>query len=334
MAYNPVPDSNLSNSTNLPHLVLEYHRKTALDRLMTTFLFNEPAQKDMLPKRQGRSIKFFRYSNYAAATTAKTEGAVGTSINTPGSATLTIQVSQYSDYMTVSDLMEATALDPIVDNHADLIGYRGGLSVDTITRTVVDDQASSTNQSLIGTYLTLKDLRAHAAILNGRNVLPFSDGLFYTIAHPYVTFDVINDPAANGLADTFKHTNPEKAALIKANERGTSPVFVAGGCKVVHSTNVAQPSASTWRAYTFGKGAYGCADLEGFSPDRNVDPAKAGFNVRVIRPSANNIADPEGVIGGAVAYKFVFGVKVLDGPVGIGGTYRYITATCPSSIVS
>lgn len=333
MAYTPVPDSNLSNSSNLPHLILEYHRKTALDRLLTTFQFNEPAQKDMLPKRSGRSIKFFRYNNYSAATTVKTEGAVGTSINTPGSNTVTIQVSQYSDYMTVSDLMEATALDPMVDSHADLIGYRGGLSVDTITRNVVDAENASTDKALIGTYFTIKDLRNHAHTLLGRNVRPMDDGWFFTIAHPYVTFDIVNDPAANGLADIHKYTSAEKAGAGTMTQK-VGPVITAANCKVVHSTNVTQPTGSTWRVYTFGKGAFGVADLEGFSPDRNVDPSKSGFNVRVIRPQANNIADPEGVIGGAVAYKFVFGVKVLDGPLGIGGTYRYITASAPSSIVS
>lgn len=334
MAYTPVPDAQLSDSSNMAHFIQVYHRRTALDQLLTTFLFSEFGEKDLLPQRNGRTYQWFRWNKYSGSTTAKTEGAVGTSLNSPGSRTVSCQVAQYSDFVTVSDMGEATAPSSLVDAHASLLGYRAGISVDNITRGVIDDQAAGTNVALIGSYLTIRDLSAHTHRLMGVDVMPFEGGLFATVAHPYVTYDVVNDPAVNGLADLFKHTDPNKTGLIKITSR-TSAIITAANTKLYHSTNVAHPSASTWRVYTFGKGAYGIVDLEGMGPQRVVDPSKDRFGVKVVRSTGNSVADPEGVIAGFVAYKFAFGTAILDGPTpGIGGTFRYITVSAPSSIVA
>lgn len=335
MAYAPVPDAQLSDSSNMAHFIQVYHRRTALDQLLTTFMFGQFGEKDILSQRNGRTYQWYRWNKYSGSTTVKTEGAVGTSLNSPGTRTVQCQVSQYSDFVTVSDMGQATAPSDLVDAHAMLLGYRAGLSCDNINKGVLDDQAASTNVALIGSYLTIRDLSAHTFRLMGVDVLPFEDGLFATVAHPYVTYDVVNDPAVNGLSDLYKHTDPMKTGLVKLTGRGTA-VITAANTKLYHSTNVTAPTATSWRVYTFGKGAYGIVDLEGKGPSRIVDPSKERFKVRIHRAGGEgSIADPEGVIAGFVAYNFAFGVAILDGPSpGIGGTFRYVTVSAPSSIVS
>jgi hypothetical protein len=237
MAYQPA--GNLTSSAGLAHLQSLYYKKRALDRLQKKFVFRSACEKDMIPKQVGRSVQFFRYTNFSASTTETTEGTVGSSLSLT-SRILNATVSQYTAFITVSDLLKDTAIDPIVQAAGELLGYQAGLSVDTITRGVIDAESSSTN--------------------------------------------------------VLTQTTPNR-----------------------------------YRTYFFGKGGCACVDLEGRGPTDVRDPRKQRFNINVI-PGQKQIADPEGVIGAAVSYNFVFTTVVLEGPSGIGGTYRYKTLDPQSTI--
>jgi N4-gp56 family major capsid protein len=308
--------------------------KTGLDRLLSKFHFMSVCRKDTLSRRSGKTAQFFRYTNLGANTTAKSpEGSVGTS-SSLSSRVLSITVSQYTNFITLSDMLEATALDDMIQSASELLGESAGLSVDTITRAVIDNEASSTNLALSGSYLKAQDFRTARHLLAGVNVQPFEDNLFRAYAHPYCTFDLINDPTANGLADIHKHTNPSMAGLIRNEDRGE--VTIVGSCKIFESTNVALVAGSPnkWRVYIFGANAVGALDLAGKAPSNVVDPKKQSFNINVFRGGNATVYDPEGVIAGGVSYNFAFGLGVLDGPTGIGGTYRFKTIDAPSSIVA
>jgi N4-gp56 family major capsid protein len=328
MAYSPA--TNLTTSAGLPHVQVTYYKKKALDRLQKKFLFRNACMSDMIPKQEGRTVQWFRYFNLSANTTPSAEGTVGTGIS-PTSRVVSATVSQYTAFLTISDFLADTAIDPLVENHADLLGYQAGLSVDTITRNVIDAESSSTNQTLLGSYFRVADLRNARHALQAIDVQPMDDGNFYCILHPYVSYDLVNDPAASGLADIFKYnTNVKDSPLVQYEDRGT--ITTVAGCKVVESTNVYTQSApNKYRVYIFGKDGIGCVDLAGRGPSKVTDPKKQRFAVKVIRPDAS-VADPEGVISAAVSYNFIFTAVVLDGPAGIGGVYRYKTLDAQSSI--
>lgn len=328
MAY--APAVNLTSSAGLAHIAAVYYRKKGLDRLQKKFLFRQACQKDMIPKQVGRTVQFFRYTNFSASSTEKTEGAVGTSLSLT-SKVLSATVSQYAAFITVSDLVKDTTIDPIVQNAAELLGYQAGLSVDTITRTVIDAESASTNQALLSTYLRVSDLRNARHQLQALDVQPMDDGEFHVISHPYATYDLVNDPNAMGLADITKYnTSIGSSPLVRYEDRGL--ITHIAGCRVIESTNVKeQTTPNRYRTYIFGKGAVACVDLEGRGPSDVQDPRKQRFNIRVI-PGKPQIADPEGVIGAAVSYNFVFTTVVLEGPTGIGGTYRYKTLDPQSTI--
>ena len=326
MAYSPA--SNLTTSAGLPHVQVTYYKKKALDRLQKKFLFRNACMSDMIPKQEGRTVQWFRYFNLAANTTPSAEGTVGTGIS-PTSRVVSATVSQYTAFLTVSDFLADTAIDPLVENFADLLGYQAGLSVDTITRNVIDAESASTNQALLGTYFRVADLRNARHALQAIDVQPMDDGNFYAVLHPYISYDLVNDPAASGLADIFKYNTDVKGSpLVKYEDRGT--VTTVAGCKVVESTNV-YVSGNTYRSYIFGKDGIGCVDLAGRGPSKVTDPKKQRFAVKVGRPEAS-VADPEGVISAYVSYNFIFTAVVLDGPAGIGGVYRYRTIDSSSSI--
>lgn len=332
MAYSPAGVVS-TDTTNLQHLIAAYYKRKGLDRLQKKFVFRAAAVPDVLPKANGKTVQWYRYTNPAAVTTTKTEGVVGSS-QVVTSNRLQATVSQYAAFITVSDLLRDTCIDPIIQSCAELLGYQAGLSVDTITRTVLDDEAANVAQTLIGANLQAADFRKARHALQGVDVQPMEDGNFYAIAHPYVTFDLVNDPTAMGLADIYKFTNPRGTSLISYEDRGT--VAYVGGCKIVESTNVNYDTGTPgeYRVYILGKGAFGTVDLEGRGPSNVRDPRNQRFAINVIKGEPS-IADPEGVIGGAVSYNFVFVAAVLEGPVAtIGGTYRFKTIDVTSTIAN
>jgi N4-gp56 family major capsid protein len=286
--------------------------------------------KDMLAKQQGRTIQWFRYTNFSASTTESTEGTVGTSQSLT-SKIVSATIAQYTAFITVSDLLKDTSLDPIVQNAAELLGYQGGISTDVITRTIIDNESASTNQALLATYLRVAHIRRARHSLQAVDVQPFEDGWFKVFTHPYTSYDLVNDPNASGLADIVKFNQDVKqTALIRYEDRGL--VATVAGCKIMESTNVkTQTTPNRWRTYVFGWNGIGCVDLEGQGPTDVVDPKSQRFKINVV-PGQPSIADPEGVIGAAVSYNFKFVTSVLEGPTGIGGNYRYITMDPQSTI--
>jgi len=329
MAYTPA--GNLTSSAGLAHLQSLYWKKKALDRLQKKFVFREACDKDTMPLNSGRTAQWFRYTNFAANTTQTTEGTVGTSLSLT-SKIVGATVSQYSAFITVSDFLQETSLDPIVTNASELLGYQAGLSVDTMTRNVIDAEFAGCSQTLLGTYLRVADLRAARSALQAVDVQPFEDNEFFVIAHPFSTYDLVNDPAAGGLADIFKYnTKVADTPLVSYEDRGL--ITHIAGCRVIESTNVKVTSGSPnlYRVYVFGRHGVGTLDLEGNGPSDVKDPRNQRFKINVIK-GAPSIPDPEGVIGGAVSYNFKMTTVVLDGPAGIGGVYRMRQIDAQSSI--
>lgn len=288
---------------------------------------------DKIPLRQGKTITWMRYTNMPAASNSVPEGIVGTSLPMPPSKTVSATVAQYADFLTTSDILRDIDPMPHMENLADQLGFRAGYTLDNVTRGVIDAETGAL-QSSISTYLSIRDFRAAWFILQGRNVRPMDNGFMSALIHPYVAFDVVNDPAANGLADIFKYTDPEKAALVKIGDRDV--VAIAANCRIVQSTNVKQTAGTPnqWRTYIFGAGAVGCASLTGYEPSKVTDPNKQAFKVYSRMLKEPELANPTGQIGGFVSYNWTTATRVLEGPAGIGGLYRYEMIDTPSSIVS
>lgn len=315
------PASNLTTSPSLAHLATVYYERKALDTLKQKFVFREATEPDVMPLRSGKTIQFYRYTLFGANTTPSSEGTVGAGLGLP-TTTISATVSEYSDYVTIATLLKETAIDPIVENASEMLGYRGGLSADTIVRTEFDSNVSSVQLATIGTTLAANDFRRSVMLMAGANVRPKIADDFVGIVHPYVLFDVMADNTAGGFIDVMKYANP--SAIIN-NEAGK-----VSGVRLMKSTNVGSTgTAPTVKYYTYvvGKGAVGAIDLSGVGPTKVMDPEKQAFRVNVIQ-GGPQIADPEGMIGAAVSYRFVFVSQTLDST-----TYRYRIILSDSSII-
>ncbi len=318
MAYQPA--GNLTTSPGLTHLATVWYNKKSLDQLMKMFQFMQVAEPDVLPLRSGKTCQWFRYSLFGANTTPSSEGTVGTSLSLT-TTTISATVSEYSDFITISSLLEETAIDPIVENAAEQLGYRAGLSVDTIVRAELDSTATP-ELSTLGSYGTAADLKRAKALLEGTDVPPREGMDYIAVIHPYALYDIQSDNSSGGFIDTFKYANP---GVFLSGEVGK-----VDGVRLLKSTNVKTSGTSPnvlYYTYVVGKGAIGALSLSGRGPSNVKDPRKQSFKINVIR-GGPQIADPEGKIGAAVSYRFVFVCKLLDTT-----TYRYRMIKMDASLV-
>lgn len=328
MAYTPA--SMLSTNVGLAHSLNYYLTRKALDNLVTKCQFMKPMRKFTLPKNNGKTLRMWRYNLLANNTTANTaEGTVGTGLSTVSSRVLDCTVGLYDDFISWSDLHEMTDIANTAQEYARLLSIRAAVSVDVLSRTGFDDEATATAVTLTGPSFQMKDLSLFRTKLQAVNVQPMDDGNFLVIMHPNITYDLQNDPTAGGLLDIAKYTNPDHAKLNKMEDRGY--ITTAMGCKVIESTNT-YSSGSTYRVYAFGDGCAGTVNLGDTGPSDVVDPKSQRFKINVWQSQGVSLPDPTNVIGGFVSYKYYFGTAILEGPAGIGGVYRFRTGDAVTTI--
>ena len=271
----------------------------------------------MVPRRSGKTVQWFRYTLLGANTTPAPEGTVGNS-NTLTTTTVSGTVSEYSDFITVSTFLDETAIDPIVQNAAEQLGYSAGLSVDTIIKAAFDGQSGAVlSPATLGTYATVDDVRRAKALLEGQDIRPKDDEFYYMIAHPYIIYDIKSDNTAGGFIDLMKAVYMgagERSPLIKPPNPFDDPIGIIENVKIWATTNVTTSGTAPnvlYSTYVVGRGAAGAVDLQGSGPSRVEDPSKQQFRINVIR-GGPQIADPAGMIGAAVSHRYVFLAQILD----------------------
>lgn len=330
MSYSPAVST--TTSPLLPHLAITYYSRKALSQVKKQFRFAAVSEPDEIPRRSGKTVQWYRYLVLPANTTPAPEGTVGTAVPQQTS-TVTATVSEYADFSSISTLADEVGVDPIVTNHATNLGYRAGLTVDTIVRTEFDANLASVSLSTSGAYASVFDLRKATALLRGLDVMPREGDAFSCIAHPYSVFDIQSDNTAGGFIDVMKWANPK--AFIEGQAQGDGSIGEVGGCRIFTTTNVGTSGTAPnvlYNMYVVGAGAVGRVSLSGSGPTFVTNPSVVGapgedYPIKVVRGGPNP-ADPEGMIGAFVSYRFVFVAKTLDST-----TYRYRIIQADAQIV-
>ena len=166
------------------------------------------AQQRDIPANSGKTIEFRQFDPLPELTTPLTEGV------TPEGQALTVTsktatVAQYGGYVTTSDVLDMTALDPVVNEATKLIARQAGETLDTITRDIINagtnvqyasgtGSAPSSRSALDYTSgasnsnLTVKDIKLAVRSLKRQNA-PKINGDYVAIIHPDVAMDIMKD---------------------------------------------------------------------------------------------------------------------------------------------
>lgn len=240
-----------------------HYDKTLIDEAQPLLVHDQFAQKRPIPKNGGKKIEFRKFAALPKATTPLTEGVTPDGKNLEVTA-IEAEVAQYGDYVVTSDVLDLTALDPVVVESVKVIGNQAGLTLDTITRNILqsgknvffcskaDGTEVNTREGLDNTCrLTAKMVKKVAAFLKKVNA-PKIDGSYVAIIHPFVAYDLQNDPE---WIEAHKYTTPEN---IFEGELGK-----IGGVRFVESSEAKVYEGGVFGCLFLGANAYGVTEIEG-----------------------------------------------------------------------
>lgn len=205
-----------------------YYDRNLLENAKTKFIHAQFAQKRSIPKNNGKSVEFRRWTNFdpALIIPGLTEGV------TPAGQSLAqtnviATVAQYGAYVEVSDLLKTSSYDDVMTGSTDLLGEQVGTALDWIVR---DELCSGTNVQYAGTghtsryqiastdKLTFAEIRKAVRTLKKKKAKMFSgEGRdhFIAIVSPDAVYDLQSE--AEWLA-VSEYSDKEK---LYAGEIGT-----------------------------------------------------------------------------------------------------------------
>lgn len=187
-----------------------FYDDTLIDIVGPKLVHDQDAVKKPIPANNGKKIQFRGFNPLPKALTALTEG-VTPAGNSLDMFTIEATVAQYGDYITTSDMLNLTHVDPIIAESLRLLGDQAGVTLDTISRNVLVGGTNvmyapkidaSTGAETEVTSRAALDLTAQLTVdlvdqvvaeLEAANVPKFDDGFYHAIIHPYTKYVIMKD---------------------------------------------------------------------------------------------------------------------------------------------
>ena len=250
-----------------------FYDMTLIDEASPNLVHDQFGQKRPIPANGGKTIEFRKFAPLDKALTPLTEGVTpdGKSLEVN---TVTATVSQYGDYITLSDVLELTAVDNVIVESLKLLGRQGGATLDTVVRNVLQsgtnvtycpkvangvETAVTSRANLDATaQLTVDVVQQVVAKLRAQNAPTFG-GKYVAIIHPYVAYDLMRDPE---WIDAHKYAQPVnlyegeigEIAGVRFVQTTEAKIYTGSGC----------PSGlAVFGTLFLGDGAYGTTEITG-----------------------------------------------------------------------
>ncbi|MBR6428254.1 MAG: N4-gp56 family major capsid protein [Clostridia bacterium] len=183
-----------------------YYDRQLLESAKTRFVHAEFGQKRPIPRNSGTHVNFRRWNlfdpNEALAGLTEGETPTGQSLS---QTDVEVGVKQYGAYVEVTDLLDLTAYDNVINDSAELLGEQIGTVVEWVTR---DAMCATSNVQYAGgaesrsaltasDKLTVEEIRKAVRTLKKNKARQFcEDGRqphFVCICSPEATYDLQND---------------------------------------------------------------------------------------------------------------------------------------------
>lgn len=126
-----------TSTTSLKATTTAMYNRSLLSRAYPALLHAKFGQRRPLKQRNGTTMIFRRYNTLTSTTTPLTEGVTptGTSLDyTNVEAT----IKQYGNFVVISDLLDMTHFDPIINEASELMGENMGDSLDLVYREILN----------------------------------------------------------------------------------------------------------------------------------------------------------------------------------------------------
>jgi len=260
---------NLTTTTQVDPAVAIFYDRVLLKRGVPYLVHDNWSQRRNVPKKAGDTIKFRRYSALTVATTPLYEG-----VTPPGQqlakTDLTAKVSQYGDFVHITDIVDLTVEDAVLTEAAELLGEQMGETMDTLIRDILaacassytptDKKVSDTNIQYVVKLLIGNKAKMITSVVTastGVGTKPVRPA-FFGIMHS----DLLSDLEDSTDCPSFKPTSeyPAQTPVIEGEWGATKNVRWV----ITQNGHVTTVSPKYW-TMIIGKNAYGTTTIDGSS---------------------------------------------------------------------
>lgn len=320
--------ANVTSYGDISPAIAAYSVVRMLKRAMPYLHLEKFGQTYAIPTNSTTTAKFRRY--FLSGTT----GSAGTGTGgfyipvattplvegvTPNGSRLanqdyTVTLSQYGDYVTITDVIEDTHTDPVLQTATDILGEQAALTVETLRFNVLKAGTnvfygnSVGGRSSVVTAISIADQRRVTTALNRQNAKKISqvvastadyntksvEASYMAVCHPDLETDIRLMAGFKPVADYGPHTTPFEGEIGSVEQvrylssTVIAPWVDAGGAKgVMRSTT--GTSADVYPVLIFARDAFGIVPLKG----------KSSMTPMVVnpKPSAGDPLAQRGTVG-------------------------------------
>ncbi len=265
----------------LPPAVRDYYDRLLLMTAYPQLIYTKFAQKRILPEKNGDTIVFRRYNRLATVPVPLVDGV------TPPGAALSVadikaQVSFYGNFVTITNQVELTVEDRVLNEASRLLAQNMAQTIDEITRDVLASTSSvllcaNGVNGLTPTELSKEDIDIAVTTLLANDAEMISE--IVPGANLFATSPVRN--AFWGLMDVNLLSDLEAVADFnyKANYANQGTVLDSewgqtGNVRWLYTSVGSVSSASTpvYNNFILGREAYGVVHLRSETGDFYIEP--------------------------------------------------------------
>jgi len=189
----------------------------------------------------------------------------------PTITVITLTPNWYGTYVEYTDQLLLTSFDPVLSEISALLGEQAGLSIDTLIRNDITDNATTdfagsatarTNVDNVNDVIAFADLVQNAASLEANNALPLEGPYYVCIMHPYSWATLMQDSTFVTLftregGEAIRSGMVGIILNLKIYVSSNARIYAAGG----------QGSIDVFDMLFIGKEAYTVAGFAGLFPN-------------------------------------------------------------------
>ena len=249
-----------------------YYDMALIDEAQAQLVHDQFGQKKPIPAGSGKTIEFRKFHSYDKALTPLQEGVTPAGKAVKVTA-ITSTVDQYGDYTMLTDVLDLTAIDNVVLETTKIHGRQAGMTLDTVTRDVLQSGTNVTYCPSVAAPTTEITSRANlkndsrltvdvimqvVAKLRSMNA-PTINGKYVAIIHPYVAYDLMRDPE---WIDAHKYTTSTnlyegeigEIAGVRFVQTSEAKIYTGSGCPT---------GLAVFGTLFLADGAYGVTEITG-----------------------------------------------------------------------
>lgn len=203
----------------------------------------------------------------------------------------TVQLYQYGDYVTITDVIEDTHTDPVLQQATDILGEQAAVTVETLRYNVLKAgtnvwyAALVAGRANVGTAISLADQRRVTTGLNRQNSKKISqvvasnpdfstksvEAAYMALCHPDLETDIRSMAGFTPVASYGPHTSPFEGEIGSVEQvrylssTVIAPFLAAGSATGAGTTYRGTGNCDVYPVLFFGRDAFGIVPLKGKS---------------------------------------------------------------------